>query len=334
MSAEEFFVRVVPEEIERYGFAGAVFVAHIRYRCATDGPGRDVIDGLRWWRVPLAELAAELHVSKDVAQRTMKRLGDAVAAKRSGRPGDQTRAYYVPPYVTGQNAESHRLDLPERDSAPVPGGRREIAPVPTRFRTGTDAESRSVPLSGEVEEGGEGDRVDVSTTTATPTANSQPATPDPFDYRDDPPEDQPGPFGEAAAATASPPRIAALPLPLTHWPKDYPEPEPPERCPTHADWDTNTQGRIPNCGRCADARTTHEAWEAARARWRAERAEATRTWRDACDDCDDEHGHLLGTDRTPVDPAVWCPHAVVWWRWWRHHIARPRDLANRREAAS
>lgn len=142
------FVRVVPEEIGRYGFAGATFIAHIRYRCATDGPGRFVADGVRWWEVSLADLAAELHVSKDVAQRTIKRLGDAVTAKRFGPPRDQTRAYRVSVDgigLTTQNAESHRPDLSERDSAPTP----------TRNRTDPDAESRSVPISGESEEGEE-----------------------------------------------------------------------------------------------------------------------------------------------------------------------------------
>jgi hypothetical protein len=152
MSAEVEFVRVVPAEIEKYGFAGATFVAHIRYRCMTDGPGRFVVDGVRWWRVTLAELAAELHVSKDVAQRTMKRLGNAVAAKHFGEPWDQTRAYHVPAHdadLTTQDAKSHRLDHSERESAPA---ERDSAPDPTRNHTGPDAESRFVLLTREGEE--------------------------------------------------------------------------------------------------------------------------------------------------------------------------------------
>lgn len=331
MSSEVPFVRVVPEEIERYGFAGATFVAHIRYRCATDGPGRFVGDGVRWWQVPLADLAAELHVSKDVAQRTMKRLGDAVAARRSKLPGDQTRAYHVPAYdvaLTTQYAESRQAELPERDSASVAVDRRGIAPIPTRNRTGTDAESRSVPLSGEGEEGEEG-RYAAAPPTAPdaerPPANSEAATPDLGDYRDDPPEDQPGPFAEAAAATAAPPRIAKLPLPLSHWPKDYPEPEPPERCPAHADWDTSREGRVPSCPPCGDARKAHQAWAADRKRWRAERHQARRLWCAECDECDDpDDGGWIKDPYDELPMPLQCPHAPIWAAWWRYHLGRPR----------
>jgi len=185
MSARVPFVRVIPEEIGRYGFAGATFVAHIRYRCATDGPGRFMADGVRWWQVSLTQLAAELHVSKDVAQRTMKRLGDAVVAKRFGDPGDQTRAYRLASddtALTTQNAESHRAYHPERG----------IAPTPTRNRTDPDAKSRFLPRSGEGEERGRTGPVGAPTP---PAALADP---------DAPPNDHAAPITDAS--TEPPPR--------------------------------------------------------------------------------------------------------------------------------
>lgn len=319
------FVRVVPEEIERYGFAGAVFVAHIRFRCATDGPGRFVVDGVRWWRVTLADLAAELCVSKDVAQRTMKRLGDAVSAKRFGPPSDQTLAYRVAVAATCQNAESHRLDLPERGIAPVDNDRRDIASVPTRNRTGTDAISRSVPLLGEGEEGGRSGRVDSSTTAATAPANSEPATPEPDPFRDDPPEhfpeannqpatpeydpfdypDDDGPDGASADGDASPtPAELAAAAELPVHPDDRPaftEPEPSRYCPDHPN-DTDER-----CGACGDARRARKAWDERREAAAAAAKAGRRAWIAACRQCDPS-GWRLGPDRAPVDPAVRCNH--------------------------
>ena len=292
MSAEVPFVRVVPAEIERYGFAGATFVAHIRYRCATDGPGRFVADGVRWWRVPLAELAAELHVSKDVAQRTIKRLGNAVTAKHFGDPEDRTRAYHVPPDVTTQNAESHRPELPERDSAPATQGRRGIAPTPTRNRTDPDAKSRHVPLSGEGEEGGEGGRADAPQAAAITSANSEPAPPDPFDYGDDPPGVQPDPFGDAAPATAAPPTWVRGPY--------------GPRCRRHAN--IEVPPNCPGCGAARKAAKTED--DEAEERAAAARAAAHKARVRAVADCQrcDDMGWLLGLDGRVTDDAVRCTH--------------------------
>jgi len=143
------FIRVVPEEIGRHGFAGATVVGLIRYRCSTDGPGRFVVDGVRWWRASFAEIAAELHVSRDVVKRTMKRLGDAVAASNFEFDGGRTLAYHAPPYddaVTSERAEAPRSDQRK-------GG---IAPRVGRNRPEGGAESPFAPLYGEGEEGGEG----------------------------------------------------------------------------------------------------------------------------------------------------------------------------------
>lgn len=146
------FIRVVPEEIGRYGADGAIVLAHIRYRCETDGPGRFVVYGVRWWRVSLAGIAEELCMSRDAVKRTMKRLGDAVTANHFEPFDNQTRAYHVPAYgnaMTCEGADSHRPDLPGGESALPPG----------RIRTTPGAIPPSTHLSGELGEvGGEGGR--------------------------------------------------------------------------------------------------------------------------------------------------------------------------------
>lgn len=260
------FSKVIHDEIALYGFAGATVLAHIRFRCGTDGPGRFVADGIRWWEVSLADLGAELYVSKDVAQRAIKRLGNAVTAKRFGPPGDQTRAYHVAAYPTSQNAESHQLDLPERDSASASRPEREIAPGPTRYRTGTDAISHSLPLSGEAKEGGEGSGASGQSTDsldAGELANSEPAAHDPGKPRDDlqPPLTQSRNNDHARVDTT-----AGTP------PSPY--------CRRHPG---GTQERCRDCG---DARKLREAWDAEQSeRANAERAAGLAAI-EACPACD------------------------------------------------
>lgn len=145
------FIRVVPEEIGQHGGDGAIVLAHIRYRCETDGPGRFVMDGVRWWRVSLAELAAELCMSRDVVKRTMKRLGDAITANNFEPDQGRTLSYHVPPRsdaLTCERAESPQPDLRKGESAPPMG----------RIRPTLGANPPFTHLSGELEEGGEGGR--------------------------------------------------------------------------------------------------------------------------------------------------------------------------------
>jgi hypothetical protein len=158
---------------------------------------------------------------------------------------------------------------------------------------------------------------------------AEPAPPDPFDYGDDPPEDQSGPFADAAAATAAPPRTpgrrytiapptpeelataADLPRPPNHWPKSFPEPEPSRFCDKHPG------GSPGSCPRCGDARKAHEAWDGRRQKFNAELADVKRKWVTACLACDDEHGHVLGPDRkVPDDAAEWCMHIRLWQAYW------------------
>nr|WP_139093977.1 hypothetical protein [Mycobacterium malmoense] len=140
------FIRVVPDEIERYGFAGAVVLAHIRYRCESDGPDRFERAGFRWWRVSRRDLGHEVGASADTVKRALEKLGDAVvSANNSDRPEDQTRAYRPADDsdpLTCQKAKSPRSDLPEGEIATDLG---EIATPPGRNRHGTEAKSPSAP---------------------------------------------------------------------------------------------------------------------------------------------------------------------------------------------
>lgn len=131
MSGQLGFIKVVPAEVAQHGPAGAIVLAHIRYRCESDGPGRVHRDGHRWWRVSLTHLAAELGLSRDAVYRALKRLGGVVVAKHLEASDDRTMAYRVAAACdattsqiaesrngsTSDIAETQRSDRPYRDSA-------------------------------------------------------------------------------------------------------------------------------------------------------------------------------------------------------------------------
>jgi hypothetical protein len=89
-------VKVVPAEVERYGGNAAIVLAHIRYRCESDGPGRiEADDDRRWWRVSLADLAHELGMSQKAIRTALRRLSNVVVANHFPPLEDQTLAYRV-----------------------------------------------------------------------------------------------------------------------------------------------------------------------------------------------------------------------------------------------
>jgi hypothetical protein len=89
------FIRVLPAEVEQYGAQGAILLAHIRFRNESDGPGRTTVEGVRWWRVSLAQLAQETGLSGKGVRTALSALGDAVAAKHFTPLSDQSRAYRI-----------------------------------------------------------------------------------------------------------------------------------------------------------------------------------------------------------------------------------------------
>ncbi|GFG98130.1 hypothetical protein [Mycobacterium timonense] len=237
------FIRAVPDEIERYGFAGAVLLAHIRFRCESDGPGRFERDGFRWWRVSRRDLGYEVGASADTVKRALEKLGDAVvSANNLDKPEDQTRAYrptddQAP--LTCQKAESPRSDLPEGDIATDLG---EIATPPRRNRHSTGAKSQpALPIETlekrEREGGEEGCAVPDE-----PGPLDAEIVPDPANAH--PPQNQPD---------STDPADAWVEAELVD---DDPDPEPQQYCDRHM-----PHGTDGNCGACGRRRRIREKWE-------------------------------------------------------------------------
>lgn len=235
------FIRTVPDEIERYGFAGAVVLAHIRYRCESDGPDRFERDGFRWWRVSRRNLGHEVGASADTVKRALEKLGDAVmSANNSDRPEDQTRAYRPADDsdpLSCQKAESPRSDLPEGGIATDPS---DIATVPGQNRHRTGAISPSAPyietLETKEREGGEEDRgapdEPLDAETVADPANAHP------------PQNQPANRTDPADAWVDAEVVDG-----------DPDPEPPLYCKRHM-----PDGTDDSCGACKGRRIAHERW--------------------------------------------------------------------------
>ncbi|MGP4054290.1 hypothetical protein ACTWP6_05615 [Mycobacterium sp. 4D054] len=123
-------------------------LAHIRFRCESEGANRFERDGFRWWRVSRRDLGEEIGASADTVKRALWKLGDAVvSANNLDNPEDQTRAYRpadAGDAVSCQKADSPQSDLPEGEIAEDLG---EIATPPGRNRHGTGAKSPSVLLT-------------------------------------------------------------------------------------------------------------------------------------------------------------------------------------------
>nr|WP_065163842.1 hypothetical protein [Mycobacterium gordonae] len=138
------FVMVVPDEIQRYGFAGAAVLAHIRFRCESEGTNRFERDGFRWWRVSRRDLGHEIGASADTVKRALLKLGDAVvSANNLDNPEDQTRAYR--PADAGDAVNCQKADSPqsEQPEGEIAKDRGEIATPPGRNRHGAEAKSPS-----------------------------------------------------------------------------------------------------------------------------------------------------------------------------------------------
>jgi hypothetical protein len=117
------FIRVVPDEIERFGPAAAIVLAHIRYRCESDGPMRIQREGRMWWRVSRAGLGREVGMSLKVVRKALNDLGDAVSAKHFPPLEDQSLAYRAAlksEPLTSQKPCGARSDQPEAPQGQVP----------------------------------------------------------------------------------------------------------------------------------------------------------------------------------------------------------------------
>lgn len=133
------FMQKTPDDNERYGPAAADVLAHIRYRCGSDAPDCIVVDGLRWWRVSMADLGHEIGLSRRAVQTALDRLGDAVVAEHFKPLANPSRAY-----------------RPSTDMCSAVEAEHETVPTPAPKRAEVSTETCSVPLIEKVEKEGEG----------------------------------------------------------------------------------------------------------------------------------------------------------------------------------
>lgn len=75
------FVDVATCEVKRYGVPAAIVLAHIRFRCESDGPGRVVHDGARWWQAAHRDIGREVGLSAKAVRTALNALGGAVAVR-------------------------------------------------------------------------------------------------------------------------------------------------------------------------------------------------------------------------------------------------------------
>lgn len=140
------FTRVLPDETELYGAVAAIVLAHIRFRCESDGPGRYERGGFRWWRTSYGEIGRELGLSPSQVERAMTKLANSVAVAHHPPLEDQTRSYRpacdlpVPEIgrvVTSQNTKSGETGPISGGTGPKTGGDRpEIGSCTTTGDTG------------------------------------------------------------------------------------------------------------------------------------------------------------------------------------------------------
>lgn len=267
------------------------------------------------WAFDLDDLAAEMG-DRAFAQNTVKAAvsqlvsrGHVVETYRShGGRGCRWRASFD---LKPVRQDVRVLEEPARADVRVSGGNPHVQttkPARLDVKTRTFGRTKNRPDLREDPRSG----TSSGTSTGGSAREAEPATPDPFDYGDDPPEEHPDPFGDAAPAIAGPPtpdEIAAaadLPSHPDGWPTTFEEREPSRYCPDHPDDTTD------KCEACRNARkaypAAHAAWVERRQEFTTARAAARPAWISACRQCD-EAGWVLGTDGTVLDDgAKRCDH--------------------------
>ena len=108
------FVRVVPDEVERFGAPAAIVLAHVRYRCESDGPDRFEVDGRALVAGVHRGPGVEGGLSRQTVRTALRTLNRVVAANAftrwdaDARTIDQTRAYRV---LTCEGLEATEPDV-------------------------------------------------------------------------------------------------------------------------------------------------------------------------------------------------------------------------------
>ena len=145
------FIRVIPDEVRRFGPAAAIVLAHIRFRCESDGPDRVVHEGARWWQVSRRDIGTETGLSSRAIGIALEKLGEHVAAKYLAAEGGRPRAYRVKDdaasrdtFTQGGTTSRNTFTAPPYVNVTTPLRKRHDPPTKTY----------SSPISSEVEEEG------------------------------------------------------------------------------------------------------------------------------------------------------------------------------------
>jgi hypothetical protein len=264
------FIRVTPDEIERYGAAGAVVLAHIRYRCESDGPGRVEIDGVRWWRVSRRDMGHEVGLTLKVVRKALQALGRVVVAKHFPPLEDQSLAYRA---INDDN-DDNRSDLPEapqgqgRNGSDLPEAlqgqdRAPQGQVPSPTGPGTEPHRASaLPIETLETKREKGEARDGQTPDLRPPPSKQPANseqPRPPYCPDHPGgTDEPGTVTTTQAVAPFAQRLdthSGGPGTLRERLRQQIPPPPPRFCRRHM-----PDGADGPCGRCGDARHNFTEW--------------------------------------------------------------------------
>lgn len=237
------FIRVLPDEAERYGPAAAIVLAHIRFRCESEGPGRIDRDGLRWWRVSRHNLGREVGLSVKVVRKALDGLSGVVAAKHFAPLSDQSLAYRPVVDDDALNCQKPRRASAHQPEAPQGTDRAPMGISKSPAGHGTEPHRASALPIRELEEEQEGGEAGVrapgpldvefvSDSANAPSLQSESLHP----------TDPAGP-GEVFDAE------------VVIEPESNVDPEPPLFCDLHPN---DTDGP---CGPCASRRRAHDRWE-------------------------------------------------------------------------
>lgn len=165
------FIRVVPDEIEQHGAAAAILLAHIRFRCQTDGPDRIVREDGRWWQVARRVMGQEVGLTARAVGIALERLGDRVSAKYLAGEGGQPWAYQVTEAESSSNTFS--MGGATSSNALLVGGTENVD-TPVRKRRHPSTQTQSSLPSRELEEEGRSAAAPRSPQSASRKATYQP----------------------------------------------------------------------------------------------------------------------------------------------------------------
>lgn len=145
------FIRTIPAEVEQYGPAAAIVLAHIRFRCQSEGPDRIVHEDVLWWQVARRVMGQEVGLTVRAVGIALERLGERVSAKYLAGEGGQPWFYRVNEAETSSNTFSVG-GATSRNTYSVGGT--ENVETPLRKRPHPPTQTQSSPIYEELEEGG------------------------------------------------------------------------------------------------------------------------------------------------------------------------------------